>query len=151
MALVRWTPRTDLWDPFNAIADVRDEMDRLFDRALGRTRRALDQEFFAPCDMYEDKDQLVVRFDLPGMRKDDVSVTLQDDILIVKGERKLQVPKEATYYTQERVSGTFTRAIELPVAVDAGKIDARFRDGVLEITLPKTEEAKPKQIEVKVG
>jgi len=151
MALVRWTPRTDLWDPFASIADIQEEMNRLFDTSLRRSRRGFDSEFFAPCDIYEDKNELVVRLDLPGLRKDDVSVTMQEGVLTVKGERKLQAPKDATFYTQERVSGTFTRTIQLPVAVDAGKIDAHFRDGVLEITLPKTEEAKPKQIEVKVG
>lgn len=151
MALVRWTPRTDLWDPFASLEDIREEMNRLFDSTFRRGRRAFDSEFLAPCDIYEEKDKLVVSMDLPGLRKEDVSVTLQEGILTVKGERKLHAPKDATYYTQERVSGTFTRTIELPVSVDAGKIDAHFRDGVLEIVLPKTEEAKPKQIEVKVG
>jgi HSP20 family protein len=142
MALVRWTPRTDLWDPFASLEDIREEMNRLFDSTFRRSRRAFDSEFLAPCDIYEEKDKLVIRMDLPGLRKEDVSVTLQEGVLTVK---------DATYYTQERVSGTFTRTIELPVSVDAGKIDAHFHDGVLEIVLPKTEEAKPKQIEVKVG
>jgi HSP20 family protein len=133
------------------LADIQEEMNRLFDTSLRRSRRAFDSEFLAPCDIYEEKDKLIVRMDLPGLRKEDVNVTLQEGILTVKGERKLQAPKDATYYTQERVSGTFMRTIQLPVAVEAGKIDAHFRDGVLEITLPKTEEAKPKQIEVKVG
>jgi HSP20 family protein len=151
MAMVRWTPRNDLWDPFASLADIQDEMNRLFDTSLRRGGRAFDGQFIAPCDIYEEKDKLVVRFDLPGLHKDAVSVTLQEGILMVKGERKLQAPKEATYYTQERVSGAFTRTIQLPVAVDAGKIAAHFRDGVLEIAMPKSEEAKPKQIEVKVG
>ena len=151
MALVRWTPRTDLWDPFASLADIQEEMNRLFDTSMRRGRRTFDSEYIAPCDIYEEKDKLVVCMDLPGLRKDDVSVTLQEGVLTVKGERKLQAAKDATYYTQERISGTFTRTVQLPVAVDAGKIDAHFRDGVLEIAMPKTEEAKPKQIEVKVG
>lgn len=151
MALVRWTPRTDVWDPFASLAEIQDEMNRLFNSSLRRSGRGGDSQFLAPCDIYEEKDKLVVRLDLPGLRKEDVSVTLQEGMLTIKGERKTQAPKDATFYVQERVSGTFLRQIQLPVAVDAGKIDAHFRDGVLEVTLPKSEEAKPKQIEVKVG
>jgi HSP20 family protein len=89
---------------------------------------------------------------LPGLSKDDVSVTLQDNCLTIKGEKKQEAEKkDANYCLSERVHGLFTRVIEMPVAVNAAKIDARFRDGVLQVTLPKTEEAKPKQIEVKVS
>ncbi|HTS20116.1 MAG TPA: Hsp20/alpha crystallin family protein [Verrucomicrobiae bacterium] len=152
MAMVRWTPRSDLWDPFASLSDIQDEMNRLFDTSLRRSgSRALDGAFFAPCDIFEEKDKLVIRMDLPGLRKDDVHVTLQQGLLTIKGERKADAPKDANYYAQERVSGTFTRTIQLPVSVEAGKIDASFRDGVLQVTLPKSEDAKPKQIEVKVG
>ena len=151
MAIVRWTPRNDLWDPFSSLADIQEEMNRLFDTSMRRGARTSDGQWFAPCDIYEEKDKLVVRMDLPGLRKEEVKVTLQEGILTIRGERKLEAPKDATFYTQERVSGTFTRTIQLPVGVDAGKIDANFRDGVLQVTLPKSEAAKPKQIEVKVG
>jgi HSP20 family protein len=151
MALIRWSPRTESWDPFASLADIQEEMNRLFDTSLRRSSRALDGQWFAPCDIYEEKDKLVVRVDLPGLRKDDVKVTLQEGVLTIRGERKVDAAKDVTFYAQERVSGTFTRTIQLPVSVDAGKIDANFRDGVLHITLPKSEEAKPKQIEVKVG
>jgi HSP20 family protein len=151
MALMRRRPRTDLWDPFGILEEVRHEMNRLFDSSLRGSRRTFDTEFVPPCDIYELQDRLVVCMDLPGLRREDVSVTLQGGILTVKGERKLHAPKDATWYAHECVSGSFTRAIELPVDVDAGKIDAHFRDGVLEILLPKTEEAKPRQIDIKVG
>lgn len=151
MAIVRWTPRTDVWDPFASLADLQEEMNRLFDNSLRRSGRALDGHFFAPCDVYEEKDKLIVRMDLPGLRREDVNVTLQEGAVTIKGERKLDTPKDTPYYVQERVWGTFTRTIQLPTTVNASKIDARFRDGVLEVVLPKTEEAKPKQIEVKVG
>ncbi|HVM61097.1 MAG TPA: Hsp20/alpha crystallin family protein [Verrucomicrobiae bacterium] len=151
MALVRWTPRSDLWDPFANLADIQEEMNRLFDTSLRRGSRALDGQLFAPCDIYEEKDKLIVRLDLPGLRREDVKVTLQEGVLTIKGERKADAPKDATCYAQERVSGAFARTIQLHVAVDANRIDAHFRDGVLEVVLPKTEEAKPKQIEVKVG
>ncbi|MCX7887726.1 MAG: Hsp20/alpha crystallin family protein, partial [Verrucomicrobiae bacterium] len=146
----RWTPRSDLWDPFASLAELQEEMNRLFDTSLRRlTGRAA--AFVPACDVVEERDRLIVRVDLPGLRKEDGSVTLQEDVLTVKGERKIEERKDATYYLRERAVGTFTRTIELPVAVEAGKIDARFRDGILEITLPKAEEAKPKEIEVKVG
>lgn len=150
MALVRWTPRSELWDPFADLADIQEEMNRLFDASLRRLSGRAPTSFMPACDIVEEKDRLIVRFDLPGLRKDEVNVTLQEDVLTVKGERKIEDAKDATYYLRERAAGTFTRTIELPVAVNAAKIDAHFRDGVLEITLPKAEEAKPKQIEVKV-
>jgi len=151
MALIRWSPRTDSWSPFANLADIQEEMNRLFDTSLRRGRPAAATDYLASCDIYEEKDKLVVRLDLPGLRKEEVKVTLQQSVLNIRGERKIETPKDAIVYTQERGAGTFTRAIQLPVPVDAGKIDANFRDGVLQVTLPKSEEAKPKQIEVKVG
>ena len=151
MALIRWTPQTNLWEPFSGLADIQEEMNRLFDTSLRRGRRAPEAEYYAPCDLYEEKDKLVVRIDLPGLRKEDVQVSLQEGVLTIRADRKVELPHDASVYTQERVSGTFTRAVQLPVSVDAGKVDANVRDGVLQITLPKSEEAKPKQIEVKVG
>jgi len=108
---------------------------------------------FSPAiDVAVEKDSVIVKADLPGLTKDDVSVSLQDNCLTIKGEKKQETEKkDANYFLSERVHGSFTRVIELPVAVNAARIDARFRDGVLQVTLPKTEEAKPKQIEVKVS
>jgi HSP20 family protein len=153
MALVRGTPKSDLWDPFASLTDIQDEMNRLFDSSLRRmSGRSVNGGFLPDCDIVEEKEHLLIRLDLPGLRKEDVNVTLQEGVLTIKGERKTEAAsKEATWYLRERDAGSFTRTIDLPVAVNAGKIDAHFRDGVLEITLPKTEEAKPKQIEVKVG
>lgn len=151
MALVRWTPRSEWWDPFASLAELQDEMNRLFDTSL-RRRRGVPTVFAPPIDLIEEKDHLELRADLPGLTKDDVSVTLQDNILTIKGEKKHEVErKDANTYISERVYGAFSRSVELPVSVDAKKIEARFKDGVLHITLPKTEEAKPKQIEVKVS
>lgn len=141
MALIRWRPTTDLWDPFTGFEDIRREMNRVFDTA------------FAPAlDIVEEKDNFLVKIDLPGLSKDDVNVTVQDNFLTVKGERKHDVEKkDENFYHRERVHGTFSRTIELPTRIDAGKVLATFKDGVLHVTLPKTEEAKPKQIEVKVS
>jgi HSP20 family protein len=159
MAVIRWTPRNELWEPFTNLADIQGEMNRLFDSSLRRYsgRTAGDGGFLPACDVVEEKDHLFVQVDLPGLRKEDVSVTLQEGVLTIKGERRAEAAgkeaagKEAAWYLRERAAGSFTRTMELPVAVDAGKIEAHFRDGVLSVKLPKAEAAKPKQIEVKVA
>jgi HSP20 family protein len=151
MALVRWSPRSELWDPFTGLSEIQDEMNRLFDTSL-RRRSGLPTLFAPAIDVIEEKDHLEVRADLPGLGKDDVSVSLQENVLTIKGEKKQEIErKEANYYLTERSHGTFSRVLELPTAVDAKRIEARFKDGVLIVSLPKSEEAKPKQIEVKVN
>jgi HSP20 family protein len=151
MALIRWNPRRDLWDPFTGLAEIQDEVNRLFDTSL-RRHGGFEADFSPALDVVVEKDNVLVKADLPGLGKDDISVTLQDNYLTIKGEKKHEVEqKEANCFLSERVHGSFTRTIELPAAVDAAKIDARFKDGVLHVTLPKTEQAKPKQIEVKVS
>ena len=153
MALIRWSPRSELWDPFASLADIQEEMNRMFDTSLRRFGRPDFEGAFAPAvDVVEEKDKFLVKVDLPGLSKEDVSVTLQDSFLTIKGEKKHEAEtKETNYYRRERVYGSFSRMIELPSTVDAKKIDAHFHDGVLHVLLPKTEEAKPKQIEVKVS
>ena len=153
MALIRWTPRGDLWDPFANLEDIQEEMNRLFDSSLRRSGRSDFEGAFVPAiDVVEEKDSFLIRADLPGLSKDNVSVTLQDNCLTIKGEKKHESEtKEANYYRRERVSGSFSRTIKLPSTVDAKRIDAQFKDGVLHVRLPKTEEAKPKQIDIKVS
>ncbi len=152
MALIRWQPRSDVWDPFASLADIQEEMNRLFDASFRRAGSPSEAAFGFPLDVVEEKDHLVVRANLPGLSKDDVSVTLHDGYLTIKGEKKVEATsKDANWFRQERAYGAFGRTVELPVAVDAKRIEAQFRDGVLTVTLPKAEEAKPKQIEIKVG
>jgi HSP20 family protein len=151
MALVRWRPSTELWDPFANLAEIQDEMNRLFDTSL-RRHGDLESGFYPSLDIVEEKDSLLVKADLPGMTKEDISVAIQDNILTIKGERKYDVEKkETSYYRRERSYGTFTRSIELPMGVDANKVAATFHDGVLLVTLPKAENAKPKEIKVSVS
>ena len=151
MALIRWSPRRDLWDPFASLAEIQDEMNRLFDTSL-RDRGVFDGAFSPAVDVVVGKDNVVVKADLPGLSKDDVTVSLQENYLTIKGKKKHEFEqKETNCFVSERGYGSFTRTVELPTAVDAKKVEARFKDGVLEVTLPKTEEAKPKQIEVKVS
>ena len=153
MALIRWNPRREVWDPFESLSDIREEMNRLFDRSfLGRTDGGLQGEFAPAIDVIEEKENFLVRADLPGLSKEDVTVSLQDNYLTIRGEKKHETEtKEANYYHRERVSGTFLRTVGLPTTVDAKKIEASFKDGVLQVRLPKSEAAKPKQIEVKVS
>ena len=152
MALIRWRPTTDLWDPFASLAEIREEMNRMFDTSLRRHGGLLEGAYSPAVDVVEEKDTFLVKADLPGLSKDDVSVSIQDNFLTIKGERKYDAEKKDTsFYHRERIYGSFMRTIELPARVDAGKINATFKDGVLHVTLPKSEEAKPKEIKVNVN
>ena len=152
MALIRWKPITEVWDPFGNLAEVRAEMNHLLDPAL-RAHGGLAAGAFAPAlDVVEEKDSFLVKADLPGLSKEYVSVSIQDNYLTLKGEPKHEVEqKESNFYHQERVYGQFVRTVELPARVEVSKVTANFKDGVLHVTLPKSEEAKPKEIKVSVN
>ena len=151
MTLIRWSPRRDSWNPLGSLAEIQNEMNRLFETSI-RHPGGFDAAFSPSIDVVVEKDDVIVKADLPGLTKDDVTVTLQDNYLTIKGEKKHEVEQQdANYFLSERVHGSFTRTIELPMTVDAKRIEARFKDGVLHVNLPKTEDAKPKQIEVKVS
>jgi HSP20 family protein len=131
---------------------LRREIDRLFEEPFGFL--APSTSFFEgwtpAVDIYEDKDKFTVRAELPGMKKEDISVSLDGDTLTISGERKQEEEKkEGEEYRTERFFGRFQRSITLPAPVQTDKIEASYKDGILTITLPKAEEAKPKQIAVK--
>lgn len=152
MRLMRWQ-RPDLsnWYPLDHLSSLRQEINRLFELPFGDSTG--ESEFFgwAPTvDMYENKDQVVVRAELPGMTKEDIQISLHQDSLIISGERKLeQESEDGETSRSERFFGRFQRALELPKAVDGNRVKAAYKDGILTVTLPKAEEAKPKQITVK--
>ena len=136
------------------------DLDRMFDDFLGRRLRSFWPERWWPTrmeittpvvDLYEEKDDIVVKAELPGMEKDNIEVNLSDNRLTIKGEKKKEeeVKKEG-YYRSERSYGSFIRTLELPSEVQTDKVKAAFKNGVLEIRLPKTEEAKKKETKVKV-
>jgi len=135
------------------IMSVRDEMNRLFSEVFSRPR---DEEgaWFAgawtpPVDIYDTNDALVLKAELPGFSKEDVSVELKDNTLILKGERKREAEvKEENYHRLERAYGAFQRSFSLPATVDQEKVKANYKDGVLELRLPKVEVAKPKRITI---
>lgn len=133
---------------FNRLLNLQDELDRLFDSPWNEQTRA-----WAPAlDVREDKNSFIVRAELPGMKRDDIDVSLHDGALVITGERQAEAKEEGVeIHRQERFYGKFQRALTLPAPVAADKVKANYKDGVLTITLPKTEEAKPKQIDVSVN
>jgi HSP20 family protein len=142
--------KVSTWPTLGRLTDLRDEIDRLFEAPLARTSEFLG---WTPAfDVYEDKDNFTVKAELPGMKREDINVSLHDGNLIISGERQAEAHNEGTeVYRSERFFGKFQRAVSLPTTVAADKIKAAYKDGVLTVTLPKAEEAKPKQIEVNVS
>lgn len=142
------------WRPFRDLATMQEEMNRLFDRMFDRfpERRGISEGICSPCvDISETKDDLVITVEIPGMKKDDIKVSLNDNILTLKGEKRQEkVVDEENYHRIERSYGAFHRSFTLPTAVQQDRVKASYKDGVLQITLPKAEEAKPKEIAIEV-
>jgi len=144
------------WDPFRDLSSLQDRIDRMFQDTLGRARggfdEALEGSTWAPAvDILETTDQIVLRADLPGLDPKDVEIQVQNGTLTLRGERKFESDvKEDNFRRVERVYGSFVRSFSLPQTVDAEKVEAEYRSGVLELKLPKRPEAKPKQIKVAV-
>lgn len=153
--LTRWQrPGLQNWFGFGRLNDLRDELDRLFEAPLSELSRTsqLLSGWTPPLDVHEDKDNLYVRAELPGMKKEEIEVSLHDGSLTISGERKSeQNLTEAEVYRAERFFGRFQRTISLPTTVDSAKVSARYQDGILTVTLAKAEEAKPKHINVNIS
>jgi HSP20 family protein len=157
MALERWRPFATIerWEPFRNLSEIRGEMNHLFDsffvRPTSRTTATSTPAWAPVFDMYETKDDLVLAVELPGIREKDVSVSITGDLLTVKGERAFdREVKDENYFHLERVSGKFERSIQIPMPVQADRVKATYRDGVLEVRLPKAEEIKPKEIKIDI-
>jgi HSP20 family protein len=136
-------------DPFYLL---QNRLNRLFDFPLAPIEETIPLTTWVPaCDIYETEKEIVVKAELPGLKKEDVFVTIENNVLMIKGERRFaEEIKRENFHRVERTYGEFLRSFTLPTFIDAAKILAEFKDGVLMVTLPKREEAKPKQIEVKV-
>jgi len=146
MALIKWTP-------FGDLTTYRREMDRLFERFFGEMPRLdLSGAGWTPhLDMTETKDRVIVKAELPGLEAKDLEITISGNTLSLKGEkREVKEEHDEHRHLIERSYGAFTRMIELPAPVAADKINAAFKNGVLTITLPKTEEAKRKAIPIQI-
>ncbi|HEX6673782.1 MAG TPA: Hsp20/alpha crystallin family protein [Actinomycetes bacterium] len=141
------------WDPFRDLLAIQDEMNQVFGRALGRTEHGGEQatRAWAPAlDIAERNDAYVVTVEVPGVKPEQLEITLEDGVLTISGERRFEEEtKEAQYHRIERSYGAFRRSITLPTRVMSDAIDASFQDGVLTVVVPKAEEAKPKRIEVR--
>lgn len=137
------------WDPFHDLMRLSDRLNRV---VADSSRSADDQTFgaWAPAvDIFERGDNLVLRAELPGVDRNDIDVRAENGILTLRGERHRDAEiDEASAYRLERAYGSFTRSFTLPRTVDASKIEAHYRDGVLEVVLPKVEAAKPKRVEI---
>ena len=146
MSLVRW-------QPYGAVASLQDSINRLFHDAFPRS---LGEEDYAVSawkpvvDIYDKDDAVVIHAELPGIKKEDVSIEVKDNVLTIKGDRaEVKEVNEDSYFRKERIFGSFQRSFTLPSAINPENIKASFKDGVLQIEIPKPEEQKPKQIEIK--
>ena len=146
--LTRWRPFGDVQAEMNRL---HDEMNRLF-RRWGSGSRTLAHGSYPPLNLWEDEANLYVETELPGFELDDLNISvLGNNQLSIDGERTPPEVESGVWHRQERGYGKFSRAVELPAAVDAKKVSAEFKFGVLTITLPKRQEAKPRRIEVQVN
>jgi HSP20 family protein len=140
--------------PWTGMTGLKKEMDRLFDRFLEPVWSEVPAlgEWEPKVDVAETKDAITVKAEVPGVEQKDISISLQDNVLTIKGEKEEEKEeKDKRYHRVERSYGAFTRAMRLPAAVDAGKAAASFKDGVITITLPKAPEAKGTSIPVKAA
>jgi HSP20 family protein len=153
MSLVRYnSPTPSTWTGFDRLASLQDEVNRLFDFSFPSRDTGLFSGWSPALDVYDDKDNLVVVAELPGMKKEDIDITMHDGSLTISGERTHESKsEEGQTFRSERYFGKFQRTLTLPVMVDASKVGASYKDGILTVTLPKAEEAKPRHIEVNVS
>ncbi len=138
-------------NPLNHLGDLRREMDRLFDTFVGGVNRNLPFRLRSepPVNLIEDGECLRAEIEIPGVNMADIEVQVADDELIVKGHRAEPATENVTFHKQERMAGSFTRFVDLPVEVDAAKVEAVLKDGVLAVTMPKTESVRSRRITVK--
>ncbi len=153
MSLIRYqSPEVMAWPSLDRWSSLRDDLNSLFELPFWSSFARQGQLFggWSPAlDLYQDKDNVVAVVELPGMKKEDIEISLREGTLTIGGERKGQTSNGEKAERTERYIGKFRRSITLPTRVDADKISATYRDGILTVTLPKVDEAKPKQIEVK--
>lgn len=141
------------WDPFKEIARLHDQMARSFGEGRSDVLgEAMGGGFFPAVDVFDEKDAVTLKAEVPGMKPEDVKIQVENDVLTLSGERKLErEDKKDGYLRVERSYGSFTRSFALPKGVDADKIEAAMNDGVLSLRIPKQPAPEPKRIDVKPG
>ncbi|MCP9439818.1 MAG: Hsp20/alpha crystallin family protein [Nitrospira sp.] len=155
-ALIPWEPFTSRWDPFKELEDMERRLSTWFGRPLRRReggKEALTVTEWVPLvDIEENDKEYVIKAELPEMKKEEIKVSVEDDVLCISGERKREKEEKGKkYHRVERSYGCFERSFTLPDDADGTKVNAEYKDGVLRVHLPKSEKAKPKAIEVKVA
>jgi HSP20 family protein len=146
-------PVSRAWTPFLPLQRLQADIDRLFEEPMGGwlTPTPFLETWGPPVDVYEDKHNVFVKVELPGMKKEELEVAMSNGMLTISGERKEETESKGTEsYRSERYFGRFSRSIELPAPIEEKRIEAHYKDGVLTVTCPKTEEAKRRQVEIKV-
>ena len=155
MSLIRYqTPNSVMWPSLDRWASLRNDLDTLLELPFwaGSSRQSQLFSGWTPAlDLYQNNDNIVAVVELPGLRKEDIEISLQDGTLTIGGERKEESGQETAATRTERSTGKFRRSITLPTRVDVNKVSASYKDGILTVTLPKAEEAKPKQIQINLN
>jgi HSP20 family protein len=151
MTLIKWRPRRE-WDPFAVMEQLQDQINRAFNTSLGEWPGVSGWgTAFPSVDVYHDKDNVIVTAEVPGLAEKDVELSITGNTITLKGEKKQESEvKEESYQRVERSYGSFQRVIDLPVEVNAEKAKAKLANGVLTVTLPKSEAVKPKQISIDI-
>jgi HSP20 family protein len=144
------------WEPFRDLISTQERFNQLFNEAFGRAFGDLQEvtpRSWAPAvDIYETDENLVLQAELPGISPDDVDIRIEDNTLYLKGERKFEKEvKEGNLHRVERSYGTFTRSFTLPGSINVDKVKAEYKNGILTLTMPKREEAKPKTIKIQAA
>jgi len=146
MSLVRW-------DPFRDLESLQEDVNRLFQESMARPRREAPaaRVWAPPVDVVEDDDKIVVKAELPGMKREDIDIELSGEQLTIRGERKFESEEKKDNYVRiERAYGQFQRTFTIGVPVKSDQVKAAYKDGLLEVTIPKSEEIKPKKVDVTV-
>jgi len=149
---------TDRWrfhrvDPFRDLTDIQSEINRAFNSYFGlRPQTAAERIWAPPVDIHETREDVVVTVEVPGVKEKDIHLSVTGDLLSLRGQRRAAAEtQDESYHRIERWSGPFERHIQLPLPVQPDKVRATYRDGILEIRLPKIEETKPREIKIEVG
>src|SRR5215475_14304649 len=140
------------WEPFRSNVGLESQVNRMFSELFGRTQESNLTTWAPSVDIFENEHELVVKADLPDVKPEDLDIRVENNILTIRGERKFEKKvDEKNYLRMERSYGSFARSFSLSNTVNSEAIKADYKDGVLTLTIPKREEAKPKQIKVNVG